>query len=231
MMDSSFVNEMAALFYPHACVICADELLEKEEGVCLECLHKLPRTGDYLERDNAVEKLMAARVPFDRVASYCIYSKGGMLPPLIHHLKYHGRKEIGMLLGRLFGRDLLGSEFLKPVDLIVPVPLHPRKEKARGYNQAEMIAMGLSEATSLPVSTGNLIRVISNPTQTKRTKTQRWENVRGIFSVLDRSRFSGRHLLLVDDVITTGSTIEACGAALQECEETRISIATLGQVP
>lgn len=229
-MDSSFASELASLFYPHVCVICGEELLKKEEGVCLKCLFELPRTRNYLEKENAAEKLMAARIPFERIACYCVYSKGGMLPPLIYHLKYYGKREIGMLLGRLFGRDLLGSEFLKPVDLIVPVPLHPEKERVRGYNQAEMIALGLSEATSLPVSTGHLIRVISNPAQTKRAKTQRWENVKGIFDIPDSAPLDGKHLLLVDDVITTGSTIEACGVALQKCKGTKISIATLGQV-
>lgn len=229
-MNRSLVNELVTLFYPHACVVCGAELLNNEEGVCLKCLYQLPRTHNYLERENGAEQLMAARIPFERIATYCIYSKEGMLGPLIHHLKYHGRWEIGLLLGRLFGRDMLGSDFLNPIDWIVPVPLHPRREKERGYNQAEMIARGLSEATSLPVSTGNLVRVIFNPTQTKRTKTQRWENVKGIFEVVDGALYEGKHLLLVDDVITTGSTIEACGLALQACKGVKISIATLGQV-
>lgn len=224
------MNELTALFYPHVCVVCGCELLKNEVGVCLKCLYQLPRTKNFLVRENTAEQLMAARIPFERIATYCVYSKGGMLEPLIHHLKYYGKREIGLLLGRLFGRDLLGSDFLSSIDWIVPVPLHPKREKERGYNQAEMIARGLSEATSLPVSTGNLVRVIFNPTQTKRTKTQRWENVKGIFEVVDSSLFEGKHLLLVDDVITTGSTIEACGLALQACKGVKISIATLGQV-
>lgn len=230
MRRRTLLNELANLFYPDVCVVCGNELLEKEVCVCLKCLSELPKTYDYLQKENALEKLMAARIPFERIASYCIYSKGGMLPPLIHHLKYYGKQEIGKLLGRLFALDLLGSEFLEPIDLIVPVPLHPKREKSRGYNQAEMIARGLSEVTSLPVSSNNLIRVIFNPTQTKRTKTQRWENVKGIFDMANASFFDNRHLLLVDDVITTGSTIEACGIALRKCNGTKISIAALGQV-
>ncbi len=230
MMSSHLVSELAHLFYPNACIVCGDGLLNSEEGICLKCLYRLPRTNNYLEKDNVAERFMAARMPFERIASYCIYTKGGMLSSLIYQLKYHGKCEIGTLLGRLFGKDLVGSDFLKPVELIIPVPLHPKKERARGYNQAEVIARGIAEATSLPILTGNLVRVIYNPTQTKRSKTQRWENVKGIFDVVDNASFEGRHLLLVDDVITTGSTLEACGVALRKCQGIKISVATLGQV-
>lgn len=230
MKRNEWIQQLMHLFYPNVCVICGGELLPEEEGACLQCLYKLPKTHNFREPDNDAEKLMAGRIPFERIASYCVYTKGGTLPPLIHHLKYRNNQRIGLLLGRMFGKDLLGSEFLTPVELIVPVPLHPKREKARGYNQAAIIAKGLSEATGLPVSSGNLLRVVYNPTQTKRTKTQRWENVRDIFKVADPELFRQKHLLLVDDVITTGSTLEACGTALQVCKDLKISIATLGEV-
>ncbi|MBK5195747.1 MAG: ComF family protein [Proteiniphilum sp.] len=230
MRRNDLLNEFSYLFFPHVCVVCGEELLQTEESVCLRCLYKLPRTNNFREEENAAEKLMAGRIPFERIASFCVYAKGGILPPLIHHLKYYHKPEIGLLLGRVYGEDLTGSDFLKPVDMIVPVPLHPKKEKNRGYNQAVMIAKGLSDATSLPFAAGNLIRVVYNPTQTKRTKTQRWENVRDIFKVKDPQAYADKHLLLVDDVITTGSTLEACGVALQKCSNVKISIATLGEV-
>jgi ComF family protein len=193
-------------------------------------MYKLPRTNNFREKEHAAEKLMAGRIPFERIATFCVYAKGGLLPPLIHQLKYHQRQEIGLLLGRLFGEDLRGSDFLAPIELIVPVPLHPRKERERGYNQSQLIAEGLAQATSLPLSVGNLIRVVYNPTQTRRTRTQRWENVRDIFRVVHPEMFQDKHLLLVDDVITTGSTLEACGIALTRCRGVKISIATLGEV-
>lgn len=224
------LNQLAHLFFPNVCVVCGGELLRGEEGACLQCLYKLPKTNNFIEPDNEAEKLMAGRIPFERIASYCVYTKGGILPPLIYHLKYRHKKNIGLLLGRMFGKDLWGSEFLNPVELIVPVPLHPKREKMRGYNQAEIIAEGLSETTGLPMSAGNLLRVVYNPTQTKRTKTQRWENVKDIFKVADPKLFERKHLLLVDDVITTGSTLEACGMALQVCNGLKISIVTLGEV-
>ncbi|SFK85855.1 comF family protein [Porphyromonadaceae bacterium KH3CP3RA] len=230
MKRNEWLHQLIYLFYPNVCVVCGSELLPGEEGACLQCLYKLPKTHNFREPDNDAEKLMAGRIPFERIASYCVYTKGGTLSPLIHHLKYRHKEGIGLLLGRMFGKDLMGSEFLNSVDLIVPVPLHPKREKMRGYNQAEIIARGLSEAIGLPVSKGNLIRVVYNPTQTKRTKTQRWENVKDIFKVADPLLFEQKHLLLVDDVITTGSTLEACGMALQACKDVKISIATLGEV-
>lgn len=218
------------LFFPAVCIVCEEQLVQSEECICLRCLYKLPRTHNYKQPDNAVEQLMAGRIPFERIASFCAYAKGGMLPPLIHQLKYHHQQKVGTLLGRLFGEDLHGSDFLKTIDVIIPVPLHPKREKSRGFNQAEVIARGLSESTSLPVVVGNLSRIIFNPTQTKHTKTQRWENVKHIFHVKDPDMLAHKHVLLVDDVITTGSTVEACGIALQECPEIKISVATLGEV-
>lgn len=227
---SGFFSKLLNLFLPEVCVVCGQELLEGEMGACLSCLYNLPKTNNYKVKDNSAEILLAGRIPFERVACYCTYSNGGVLPPLIHNLKYYHKKEIGLLLGRMFGEDLAGSDFIKPVDMIVPVPLHPKKKKSRGYNQAEIIAQGISETTSLPMSTDNLVRVVHNPTQTKRTKTERWENVKCIFNVIDNQVFGQKHVLLVDDVITTGSTIEACGIALQKCNNLKISIATIGEV-
>lgn len=230
MKRNDLLMEFSHLFFPAVCMVCGEELMQSEECICLRCIYKLPRTHNFKYPDNAAEQLMAGRIPFERIASFCVYAKKGMLPPLIHQLKYYQHKEVGLLLGRIFGEDLLGSDFLKSIDAIVPVPLHPRKEKIRGFNQAEMIARGLSEVTSLPLLLGILIRAVFNPTQTKRTKTQRWENVKHIFRVNDPDAFADKHLLLVDDVITTGSTIEACGVALQQCHQLKISVATLGEV-
>lgn len=226
----AIVREFVHLFFPNCCPVCNDKLLPSEEGVCLQCIHKLPRTNNYREPGNLAETLLAGRFPFDRVATFCVYSKQGVLPPLIYQLKYNNKREIGFLLGKLFGKDLEGSDFIDSVDWIVPVPLHPRKLEQRGYNQAEIIAQGLSQATSVPVSTGNLVRSIYNPTQTRRTKTQRWENVKGIFDVLQPQLYANKHILLVDDVITTGSTLEACAYALLRSPGIKISIAALGEV-
>ncbi|MBF6597408.1 MAG: ComF family protein [Fermentimonas sp.] len=230
MCNLALINNLIKLFLPEVCVACSVELLQSESGACLKCLYKLPRTNNFLKENNSAEILMAGRIPFERIATFSYFADGGVLRPMIHKLKYNNGRDIGFLLGKIFGEDLLQSDFIKNIDIIVPVPLHPKKQRLRGYNQAEIIAYGLSEAAKIPVITNNLTRVVFNPTQTKRTKTERWKNVCGIFEIKDTSIFEGKHILLVDDVITTGSTIEACGNALQNCDKLKISIATIGEV-
>ena len=230
MCKLSLINNLIKLFLPEVCVSCGVELLKSEPGACLSCLYKIPRTNNFFKENNSVEMLMAGRIPFERIATFSYFTEGGVLRPMIHKLKYYNGKYIGLLLGKMFGEDLLESDFINNIDIIVPVPLHPKKERSRGYNQAELIANGISEATEIPVVPNNLIRLVFNPTQTKRTKTERWKNVSGIFEINDISVFENKHILLVDDVITTGSTIEACGYALRNCENLKISIATIGEV-
>lgn len=226
----NLINKLIKLFLPDVCVVCGVELLRSESDVCLCCLYKIPRTNNFLKENNTAEILLAGRIPFERIATFSYYAEGGVLRPMIHKLKYNNGKNIGLLLGKMFGEDLLESDFINNIDVIVPVPLHPKKKRSRGYNQAEIIAFGISETTQIPVITNNLSRVVYNPTQTKRTKTERWKNVRGIFEIKDPSLFEHKHILLVDDVITTGSTIESCGNALLICDNLRISIATIGEV-
>ncbi len=223
------IKEFQNLFYPNCCLICHSGLITDEEEICLQCLYKLPRTNNYLETHNHIEDRLWGRFPFQRIATFCFYTKGGMLPPLIHNLKYNNGKNVGILLGKIYGKDLLDSNFINTVDFIVPVPLHPEKEKLRGYNQSEMIAKGISQTTGIPLSNDNLQRSISNPTQTKRSKSQRWENVKGIFDLKEPSKYAGHHILLVDDVITTGSTIEACASALTQSPDIKISVVALGE--
>ncbi|HTN68893.1 MAG TPA: ComF family protein [Dysgonamonadaceae bacterium] len=229
-MKSKWVlEEVTHFFFPNCCVVCQVKLLPTEKGVCLQCLYKLPKTNNFREPDSHCEMLLAGRFPFDRVASFCVLTSDGLLQSIIHELKYNQKPYIGVLMGAIFGKDLLGSKFIETIDEIVPVPLHRKKMVLRGFNQAEAFAQGLSKSTTLPVSIDELIRVIDNPTQTKLSKTQRWKNVEGIFKVRDRKSFENKHLLLVDDVITTGSTLEACAHALLKCKNIKISIATIAE--
>ena len=229
MKSNWLIKESSHHFLTERCAICKTKLLVNEQGVCLQCIYDLPRTNNFSKPDNDIEILLAGRFPFMRIATFSFFTKEGYLQELIHELKYNHKPFIGELIGNIFGADMLKSSFINAIDVIVPVPLHPIKKTIRGYNQAEAFATGLSHATSIPLSIEELIRIIHNPTQTKLTKSQRWENVEGIFDVKDICAFENKHVLLVDDVITTGSTIEACAKALLKCKNIRISVAAIGE--
>lgn len=215
------------LLYPNLCVICNESLVRGEEMICFHCLHQMPKTNYHLEKDNAVEKRFWGKVPVYRATSYFHFYKGSPFQQLLHELKYRGNKEIGRVMGRFAGVDLLDTEDFASIDVIVPVPLHPKKQLKRGYNQSEWIARGLSEALNKPVDTTHLIRTKENATQTKKSVFERYQNTQGIFALNDVTVFEKKHILLVDDVLTTGSTLEACALALMESSFVKISVFTL----
>ena len=159
--------------------------------------------------------------------SFCRFDKGGHLQHLLHELKYKGNCDVGRKLGVLFGYDLIQSSLFQDINAIIPVPLHPKKEKKRGYNQSTEICKGLAESMNRPMITGNLIRVVHTATQTRKGRFERWENVSGIFNVKNANELQGKHLLIVDDVVTTGATLEACCEPLLKVPGVRVSIATV----
>lgn len=225
----SSTRHSTGIVYLHLCASCGKELHGQHPAICSKCLYNLPRTNNYDQPDNSAELRIAGRLPFERVATFAVYTRGSSLRPMIHQLKYKRQPAIGYQLGLQFGTEINESNFINPVDLIIPVPLHPEKEKERGYNQADIIAQGIATATNIPIEQNNLVRSIYNPTQTHLGSNQRWQNVEGIFNVLHPEKLNNKHILLVDDVITTGSTIEACARALCLHSHIKISIAVLGQ--
>jgi ComF family protein len=163
----------------------------------------------------------------EKAAAFSYYNKGSRIRRLIHYLKYKGIKEIGIELGSIYGQSLKASGFTDDIDLIMPVPLHPAKKRTRGFNQSELICTGLSAVSGIPVDVTSLIRSTRSETQTKRSRYERWTNVEGIFCLTDTSGLNGKHILLVDDVITTGSTIESCANELLRLEGVRVSVVAL----
>lgn len=229
-MENVWLNRLAAivrLFFPARCAVCGAPLQTGEEGVCLRCDMEMPRTGYHLHKDNPVERLFWGKFPLERATSYLYYNKGDDFRRLLHALKYAGRQDLGELTGRFMAAELAPSGFFHGVDVIVPVPLHPKRQRSRGYNQSACIARGISAVTGIPVDTLSVVRHKPTETQTRKSTYERWENVAGIFQLTAPHSFTGKHVLLVDDVLTTGSTITACADAFKEVDGVRLSVLTL----
>ena len=222
-----WIRDFLSLFYPDYCPACGAVLVRNERCICSHCALHLPRTGDSLWSPNPTERLFWGRVPVVAAAALFKFKKGGGVQSLVHHLKYKDRPDIGRYFGRLLGEELKWNANYATVDALVPIPLHPKKRRLRGYNQSEEIAAGISQALDIPVWPEVLVRQVATSTQTKRSAFQRWENVRTVFAVPDPARIAGNHLLIVDDVITTGSTMEAAAQKLLEAPGVTVSMAAL----
>ena len=222
----SYINLLELLF-PTLCVTCGNRLVTQEKFLCIDCWHDLPVTNFHFDTENKVARLFWGRVKLENATAFFAYNKGSNYQHLIHFIKYKGLKELGFETGRRFGIALSASPDYNSVDFVVPVPLHPKKQKQRGYNQSQWIACGISESLQKPVSLDNLKRNLHTSTQTRKNRYERWENVENIFEVTRPEEFKGKHILLIDDVVTTGSTLESCAFQLLQIENVKVSIATL----
>lgn len=226
-MKILFLDYLTELLFPRLCVVCGDRLIEQEHWICLNCLHHVPRTNFHLSADNPVARIFYGRVQIEQATSFFYFSKGSHYQTLLHNLKYKGMKELGAEIGKHFGIDLMQSSGFSSVDVICPVPLHPSKERKRGYNQSWWIASGIAKQMNKELDAHNLKRVTATETQTRKSRFERWQNVEGIFELSNPETFKGKHILLVDDVVTTGSTLEACATAIHSATNAKVSIATL----
>jgi len=221
-------NDLINLFFPNLCLLCKKLLIDGEEQICLHCLCNLPYVGPWLQDDNPIIHLLADRERLVYANAFLHYQKGGRVQRLIHRLKYYDNKELGYLLGRQAGRKLLLSDsLLCQSDYLIPVPLHRRKMRQRGYNQSEWIALGLQSVLNIPLHTSSLYRLKKTESQTDKMIYTRWLNVKDVFTVFNKEELEGKSVLLVDDVITTGSTLGACVDALSEIPSIRINIFVL----
>lgn len=216
------------LFYPSLCYGCNKPLLQGEEVLCLHCQVLLPLTGYHHVPDNETARRFAGRLPFANATSYAHFANDGLLQHLLHGLKYKNRKDIGTFLGRQFGAELQTTEWINDVDAIVAVPLHPRKERVRGYNQSLLIANGMAEVLRKPVLKDTLLRTRHTESQTQKTRAQRLANMHNAFTIRADRLGNTRHVLLLDDVLTTGATLEACALAFTTAHDVQVSIATIG---
>lgn len=222
-----YLNDFISLFYPRTCFSCGNRLVTNEKVLCTACHLNLPKTNFHLLSDNPINKVFWGRVVVESATSLYFYTKGGKVQYMIHQLKYKNHKEVGIYLGELLGNELIESSLFKDVDLIIPIPLHQKKLKKRGFNQAEVFAIGLGNVMNKTVDSRTVIRTIATSTQTKKGRYKRWENVNEIFKVTDSDVLSGKHILLVDDVITTGATMEACIQVLKQIPDVKVSVGSI----
>lgn len=216
-----------SLFFPRCCLVCSGPLAKGEECLCTRCNIELPRTDYHRVKDNLVEQLFWGKIPLERATAYFFYRRGSDFRHILYQLKYGDQKEIGEVMGRYMAAELLSSGFFEGIDVIIPVPLHKKKQKQRGYNQSEWIARGVSVITSIPIDISSVVREKNTGTQTRKSVFERWENVDGIFRLYAPERFTGKHVLIIDDVLTTGATTVACASAFETATGVRISILAL----
>lgn len=225
-MKFSFLDSIIGLLYPSVCAACGTPLFKFEKLVCTRCRSLLPKTGYEHNEDNPLARLFYGKVRLKAVTACFFFSKEGKVQHLIHELKYKGNSDAGVFLGQELGKSIKEAPLFQGIDYLIPVPLHPKREKTRGYNQSMMIANGLSEVTGIPVGERFLVRSVNTATQTHKTKEERWQNVKDIFEVRHADQLEGKYVLLIDDVLTTGATLEACAMKLAEVKGVVISCAT-----
>ncbi len=223
----NILADLKHLFYPHVCCGCGSDILADDTLLCAKCYLNLPATLYARYAGNPIEKIFWGRIRLAAAHAEFYFVKDGLVQELVHQLKYNGNREIGVFLGQMMGRTLLNSDRFKNIDAIIPLPMYPDKERKRGYNQAAVISSGLSGILQVPVFNHYLQRTRLTETQTKKHRAERWENVEGSFFVPHPPSLQGKHLLLVDDVITTGATLEAAGNRLLQTEGVTLSLATL----
>lgn len=222
-----YLSDFISLIFPRICAGCGNSLWKKEEVLCSSCEYHLPETKFHFQLENPVTRLFWGRVPIETGSAFLYFNKGNKVQRLIHQLKYKGKKEIGVFLGARYGEALKYAHGFNTADAIIPVPLHKKKYMQRGYNQSEQFAIGLSVSMNIPAYNHLLERKKETDTQTRKSRFGRYQNVHDIFLVHHPEKWKGKHLILVDDVITTGATLESCILALQFIPDVKISIACI----
>lgn len=223
-----YLKDLFHIFLPQVCLSCGESLLHQEEVLCTSCLYHLPLTDFHLDDKNETARQLWGKLAFERALSMLYMAKASRVEQLMHRLKYQNQPEIGLYLGKLYARKLADTSFFdaNEIDIIVPVPIHRSKLRKRGYNQSSQFAKGLSEAAGIPWTDKLLQRTISSVSQTKKTRLERYDNVHGVFSLQKGASVNGKHILLVDDVLTTGATICSAGNVLID-SGAKVSVMTI----
>lgn len=224
-----WIDDLKELLFPRYCKVCRRRLAHNEQHLCVSCLLELPRTHYERTPNNLLMQHFMEWPEVVAATSYFYYDKEGRYSSLIHHLKYYDHPEVGTYLGRLAATELRASGFFEGIDLIIPVPLSKNKLRKRGYNQCDYIAQGISQIIGADLHTHCIERTVNTDTQTRKSRSERWKNTEKIFQVTHADALKGKHILLVDDVATTGATLHACTSAILKVPNVRISIFTLAK--
>lgn len=215
------------LFYPRPCLVCNEALIRGEDFICTRCQYQLPKFSFYYKGESPLSKIFWGRIPLENTYAQYLFEKGNNVQKVLYELKYRGQKGVARLIGQWAGEEILSRQFAPKIDLVVPIPLHIKKQRIRGYNQSEYFAKGLADQLKLGVNSTDLVRSRKTRTQTKKGRYARWKNAANTFVIKSEKAFENKHILLVDDVITTGATIESAGQALLAIRGTRLSIASI----
>ncbi|NCQ58919.1 MAG: ComF family protein [Flavobacteriales bacterium] len=221
------LENLANLFFPKRCLTCDETLQESEKLLCTFCLHDLPLANYTAVEGNQVEKSFYGRIPLTAATALLLFTKNSKVQQLIHQLKYKGFEEIGTYLGDWLGEELVKSGRFKSTDMVIPVPLHPKKLKIRGYNQVEKFGKSLAKQLHAQYVDDKLLKITTTESQTHKHRSERVSNVNEIFVLADTDYFKNRQVLLIDDIITTGATLESCCRELLKVKGIKISIATM----
>lgn len=216
-----------SLFYPNLCLACGENAPIPNQVVCASCQYHLPKTNFHLEKENTFTDRLWGRFPLHTGAAYYHFTKGGRVQALIHNLKYNNKPEVGYTIGLRYGELLKEAPLYRDIEVIVPVPLHPKRERQRGYNQSDAFAKGLAESMEVKYYKNILTRTVATSTQTKKSRLERLENVGAAFQLNNEDYLKGKNVLIVDDVLTTGATLEACTLKILEVPKVRVSLATI----
>jgi len=227
MTFSSLLEEIKRYFVPFICISCGAELHHKTHFFCRKCIATLPKTGFERQQDNACSKLFAGRLPVLQAFALLFFAKKGSVQTILHEIKYRNNRKLGHYMGYLMGKALQDNPLYADVDVLIPLPLNRKKLKQRGYNQSSLLCYGMASVLHKPVEEIAVVRSIFTQTQTRKNRIQRWLNVEQVFDLENAKHLEGKHALLVDDVITTGATMEACGSVLLSIPGLRLSIASL----
>lgn len=226
-MAHSVLTDLVNLFYPRLCCGCNAHLIKQEQNLCLNCIQRLPKTYFWDYDINPVEKLFWGKLPVHSACAFVHFHKQGHIQSLMHRLKYQGKSNVGVEMGRLFAAVLKEKEWFTDADFLVPIPLHPSKLLRRGYNQSAYIADGMSEVLNIETKNTALKRVVASESQTRKSRYDRAENVESVFKPSAANMFKNKTVVLIDDIITTGATLHAAGNIILEAGAARLYIATI----